>query len=101
MMSAQYGSAVACEAFLAARADVHAQDEDGWTALHHACQAVRYTNALQPLETLLRWRADINHAAFEGQTALFLAVSVGNSFLVKCLFQGGATFGDYLPSLGH
>jgi ankyrin repeat protein len=73
------------KALLAAGADVHAQDEAGWTALHYAARA-----DARATELLLGSSADATATAADGTTPLHLAALHANCDVVRALVVAGA-----------
>lgn len=68
------------------RADVNAEDNDGWTALMYALNIGRIDIA----EYLIEKGAKINAQNVNGATALLIASSYGHSETVKYLLEKGA-----------
>jgi hypothetical protein len=68
-------------------ADIHAEDNDGWSAIMYAARR----GNIEALEILIVSGADINHASIERQfTALHLAAGNGLMDVCKCLLRAGA-----------
>ena len=65
-------------------ANVHARDNDGWTALHHAA----FHSRQQALQDLVAAGADLNAANEAGQTALMLAVKRQSPLAWKLVVLG-------------
>ena len=73
---------------LAAGADVNAQDQRGWTALHFAAQA----NAVEITNLLLHCKARVEIEDKAGNTSLFTATfnSKGSGEIIRLLRAAGA-----------
>jgi ankyrin repeat protein len=67
-------------------ADVAAQDELGWTALHHAGRA-----GSRAVELLLGAGADVEVAAHDGTTPLHTAAAQANVEVARALIAAGAS----------
>lgn len=81
---------------LALGADVDAQDEDGWTALHWAAShtgdpgTARARRCAAACRWLLRHRADLDKANHDGHTALMMAAAIRDHDTVRVVLEHGA-----------
>lgn len=66
---------------LSAGGEIAIQDEDGWTALHHAV----WKEHMEAVETLVEAGADLKIQDGNGETALHMAVRNGHTPIVKIL----------------
>ncbi len=73
------------QALLENGADVNAQGQSGWTALHSASRSNNY----DVVQALLDKRADVNAATADGKTPLMVASSGGHIQVVKSLLAHG------------
>ena len=90
LVKAQEGDWIKVEQLLIAGADSTAIDDQGFTALHHAC----YNGHVNVAQVLIKYGSQrvIKQAAETGKVSpLFLASFRGNLELVKLLVQAGGT----------
>lgn len=120
IVAAEQGYDDIVDMLIKARADVTAKTEDGWCALHMACQnnhpnivrillasgvdpeVTMWMNDITPcliassrgnysiVKMLLKKGASVNHAEFNGMTALHKAARGGHAQCVKLLLSSGA-----------
>lgn len=69
--------------------DINAQDERGWTPLHHAVWT-RGEHHMQNIQKLLDAGADVTAQNNEGETPLHTAAVLGDESLVRLLLKSGA-----------
>src|SRR2546426_2638589 len=82
----QVGDIEEAKELLAKRADLHATDNDGWTALHHAA----YRGLSELVSLLVHLGAGINVAEHSGWTPLMEAIRGGHSNTIQTLLNAKA-----------
>lgn len=92
LLAAAYGGdLVELLAVVDSGADVNAQDQSGWTALHWAADMGMVNGEREEvLAALIRAGADVNVRDLEGSTPLLVACRSGNGDLVRQLVAAGA-----------
>lgn len=88
MQAADKGDLTAVEQLLAAKADVNARDQNGESALIHACRTPQANPAV--IKALLAAGADVNIRSRNDYTALGWATARGNNAVVQLLRRSGA-----------
>jgi ankyrin repeat protein len=88
MQAADKGDLQAVQLALAAKADLNARDQDGQTALIHACRNPQASPAL--VKALLAAGADPNVRSRNDYSALAWATARGNNAVVQLLRRAGA-----------
>lgn len=97
MWASGYGDTAKVNALLAKKADVHATDADGWTALHHAAlggdgplSSGLGSSHSQVMQALIAGGADVNAKTMNGETTLPMAAAKGQADWVRVLIGSGA-----------
>lgn len=83
ILAAIDGNEEVVKTLLVERADVDRQDEDGWTALSHACEA----GNMGLIDILLKDTADPNIEMDDSQTPLIMACMMGYIDIVQALLK--------------
>jgi ankyrin repeat protein len=88
MLACEYGLDEAVVYLLAHGADVHAQNDSQYTAMHFAARAPINNEII--FRALTDKGANIDAKSFRGKTSLMLACEEGNAQSVQCLLSLGA-----------
>ena len=89
MIAAEEGHINAVTSLVKCGANVHLQDKDGQTALHHAMQSPQ-TSICEVLSCLIKNGADVNAHTFHNETPLMLASRDDHVNVVTFLIKHGA-----------
>ena len=89
MIAAEEGHINAVTSLVKCGANVHLQDKDGQTALHHAMQSPQ-ASICEVLSCLVKNGADVNAHTFHNETPLMLASRDGHVNVVTFLIKHGA-----------
>ena len=89
MIAAEEGHINAVTSLVKCGANVHLQDKDGQTALHHAMQSPQ-ASICEVLSCLIKAGADVNAHTFHNETPLMLASRDGHVNVVTFLIKHGA-----------
>ena len=89
MIAAEKGHINAVTSLVECGANVHLQDKDGQTALHHAMQSPQ-ASICEVLSCLIKNGADVNAHTFHNETPLMLASRDGHVNVVTFLIKHGA-----------
>ena len=89
MIAAEEGHINVVTSLVKCGANVHLQDKDGQTALHHAMQSPQ-ASICEVLSCLIKNGADVNAHTFHNETPLMLASRDGHVNVVTFLIKHGA-----------